>query len=299
MEPSQQPAQAPSTEAPQTAAPAPAPAPPAQPAAEAAKEANPFKAQMEQAQKEWAESSKPKEEPKPPAEAAVSSPAKKPETEASEVKKIIDAKNAAIKKAKTEILQLQEKLQNKEEEYNKFIANKDEAAAAKTLGKYEALKEEYEAAIKKETTENFFQEVETKGEVQNIETFREQAEYYIPLIAKNPAIEQILHSTQYPFATMELLFNTMADKGWSAEKLAEQPMPTLKMWLGAVGREAAAIIEGKKTQPPATAAQPPVPPSVVATTSSDPGTEPAIKTEGASMRDIIQHVRKYGGKGIK
>ncbi|MCL1955764.1 MAG: hypothetical protein FWF63_00445 [Fibromonadales bacterium] len=299
----------PSTETQQAASQATPPAAAVPPAATEAPQpeaapASPFQAQIEQAQKEWADANKPPAAEPPPTTATDSASDKK-EAEKKQKKNPLDLKDNALKKAKGEILQLQEKLKSTEEKYTQFIANKDEANAMKELGKYEALKEEYSASVAREEKENFFQEVETTGHVQNMESFREQAEYYIPILATNPAIEQLFQQTKYPYATMELLFNTMADKGWSAENLAKQPLPTLRMWLGAVGKEAEAIMDKTKTPPAAPAAtaappvaQPPVPPSVVATTSNDTNSEPLLKTENASMEDVIKHIRKYGGKGI-
>ncbi|MDR2593924.1 MAG: hypothetical protein LBC87_04055 [Fibromonadaceae bacterium] len=300
MEPSTETQQATSQGTPPAAAVPPA-TPPATPAAPETQ--SPFQAQIAQAQKEWADATKPPEEPKPPTPAEGSDSAKKKEAEDTEYKKKLSLKDDVIKKTKSENLQLQEKLRNLESEYRKFVSDKDETSAAKTLGKYEALEEEYKAVVAREEKETFFQTVSETGSVQNMDMFREQAEYYIPILATNPAIEQLFLTTKYPYATMELLFNAMAEKGWSAENLAKQPLPTLRMWLSAVGKEAADIIDKKGTAPAAAtatppAAQPPVPPSVVATTSGDAGSEPVLKTENASMEDVIKHMRKYGGKGI-
>jgi len=253
---------------------------------------NPFKAQIESAKKEWEEISKPKETEQTPPPVKEE---KKETAPAVENKKPLDLKNEAIKKAKAEIVKIKNKMQEFEKQYKDALEKKDEMSAKIITSKYEDLKTELEDKVNEsndaEFRGEFVKAVEADGTVRNKGLFIELADYYIPTLSSNPYISETIFATKYPYATMELLFAEMANKGWSAEKLAEQPKPTLKVWFNAIGKEAEAIVE--KVEKPKE-----VPKSVIATTSSDIGSSPELKTDGASMGDIIKHIRKYGGKGI-
>jgi len=263
-------------------------------------QANPFKAQIEAAKKEWESVGKPKEAEQPP-------PPHKEDKAATQedggTKKVLSVKDAAIRKAKGELMKIQQKMQDLDKSYQEALGKKDEMTAKIITGKYEILKEQ-EAEIQREAEINnerngFIAEAEKEGTLKSIEDFLDYADFYIPKLSVNPDIGQIIQTTKYPYATMDLLFSTMAERGIKPETLLEQTLPTLKNWLTAVGRDAEAIVEKKSAPAPASPTPPKtVPASVVATTSGDQGSEPALKTDGASMEDVIRHMRKYGGKGI-
>jgi hypothetical protein len=281
------------SEPPQASAPPP-PAPNPAPAAEGAA-ANTFKAQIEQAKKDWENIGKPK------AEETDAEPDKgksaKPEAKEGSMKKLLEIKDAAISKAKRQTESILEKLKILESEHGKAVADKNESAAAMALGKAELLSQELEESIGRENSEAFFGEAAAEGTIADMDAFREHCMYYIPDMSANKDISRFIGQSKYPYATIELLLREMADKCWSAKKLAEMPTPSLGALLKAVGREAAGRIDGKgKEAPPAHTHT--VPASVVATAGGDNGAEPALDTGKASMKDIIMHVRKYGGKGI-
>jgi hypothetical protein len=261
--------------------------------------ANPFKAQIEQARKEWADLGKPKGEEAKPKEAEAAKE-QKPAPAGDGYRKIMDAKNAAIKRAKEDTLRLEEKIKGLESEYSKFMDSEDTAAAASAKAKSEAYLEELADSQAAERVGKsfggFMDRAAAEGTIRDPELFAELAEHYVPLLGANPAIAQVIQSCKYPFATLELLLSAMANQGWKPELLVNAALPSLRMWIGDAGRQAETIVEKTEAAP----ASPPVnvPASVVATTSSDQGGEPALKTERASMEDIIRHVRRYGGRGL-
>jgi len=267
-----------------------------QPAADSTP-ANPFKAQIEQARKEWESIGKTKEPEQPPPPHKED---KAPAADDAAKKKLLDVKDSAIKKAKGEISKLLAKMQELEKQHKDAIDKKDEMTAKIVSSKYDDLKTELaEREFDQEMAEQrnrFAAEAEKEGNVSNMEQFLEHADFYIPVLSQNPAIGEIMRAAKYPYASMELLFAEMASKGWKPETLVNAPLPTLKHWLSEIASEATAIVE-KKSAPESAPAKP-VPPSIVATTSSDQGSEPALKADGASMEDVIRHMRKHGGKGI-
>lgn len=260
------------------------------PAPEVKQEPNPFTSQIEQAKKEWESMNKePEKEPEPAPTQPPPTPADKQET-----KTPLELKDEAISKAKAEMRQLQTDMKKISDQYEKALAEKNEIAAALAKSRYEETLQKSDRLA----MEEYFITAKANG-VKDMDSFRYNAQHYIPGLLANPAIGQILDECKNTYAVQELLFSRMAKGGVTPEQLCAQATPTLRTWIF----ELAAELEASAKQPaattaPATTAVQQTPKSVVASAGSDNGQEPTINMESASMEELIRHTRRYGAKGL-